>query len=50
MTMVDGDGSRWSTMKSMQNENVSKTIGENKNFERRMAAKHEIVKIQWKYE
>ena len=36
-------------MKSMQNQNVSKTNGENKNFEGRMAAKSEIVKIHWKY-
>ena len=36
-------------MKSMQNQNVSKTSGENKNFEGRMIAKSEIVKIQWKY-
>ena len=48
--MIDGDGSpRW-TMKSMQNENVAKTSGENKNFEGRMIAKSEIVKKkQWKY-
>ena len=36
-------------MKSMHNENVSKTIGENDNFEGRMAAKNEFVKIHWKY-
>ena len=49
MTTVDGDGSRWSTMKSMQRQNVSKTIGENKNLEGRIAAKSEIVEIQLKY-
>ena len=42
--MIDGDGSwRW-TMKSMQNEKVAKTSGENKNFEGRMCTKNEIVK------
>ena len=36
-------------MKSMQNENVAQTNGENKNFEGRMVAKSEIIKNQWKY-
>ena len=31
-------------MKSVQNEKVAKTIGENKNFEGRMVAKTEIIK------
>ena len=33
----------------MQNENVAKTNGENKNSEGRMIAKSEIVKTRWKY-
>ena len=42
--MIDGDGaSRW-TMKSMQNENVAKTNGENKNFEGRTVAQIKIIK------
>ena len=41
--MIDGDGSSRRTIKSMQNENVVKTSGENKNFEGRMIAKSEIV-------
>ena len=42
--MSGGDGSsRW-TMKSMQNESVAQTNGENKNFEGRMEAKSEILK------
>ena len=47
--MIDGDGSRWSTMKSMQNQNVSKTSGENNNFEGRMATTSEIAQIHLKY-
>ena len=44
--MIGGHGSsRW-TMKSMQNENVVKTNGENKNFKGRMAATSEIIKKQ----
>ena len=56
--MIDGDKSSRRIMKSMQNENVTKTnenvaktnenvaktSGENKNFEGRMIAKSEIVK------
>ena len=33
----------------MQNQNVSKTNGENNNFEGRMAATSESVQIHWKY-
>ena len=47
--MIDGDGSPRGTIKSMQNENVAKTSGENNNFEGHMIAKSEIVKNQWKY-
>ena len=36
-------------MKSMQNEKVAKTSGENKNFEGRMGAKSEIVTKRLKY-
>ena len=42
--MIDGDGSSRGTIKSMQNENVVKTSGENKNFEGHMITKSEIVK------
>ena len=47
VAMIHGDGSWGWTMKSMQNEKVAKTSGENKNFEGRMFAKSEIVKKQW---
>ena len=37
-------------MKKMkQNENVSKTNGESKNFEGHIARKNGIVKIRWKF-
>ena len=37
-------------MKKMkQNENVSKTIGESKNFEGHIAITSGIVKIRWKF-
>ena len=42
--MIDNDGSSRRTIKSMQNENVAKTSGENKNSEGHMIAKSEIVK------
>ena len=48
MAMIDNDGSSRGTMKSMQNENVAQTNGENKNFKGRMVAKSEIVKKQLK--
>ena len=35
--------------KLKQNENVSKTIGESKNFEGHIATKSGIVKIRWKF-
>ena len=35
--------------KLKQNENVSKTIGESKNFEGHIATKRGIVKIRWKF-
>ena len=41
----DGDGSWWSTMKSMQNEQVPETSGGSKNFEGHLIANSEIVKI-----
>ena len=47
--MIDGDGSSRGTIKSLENENVAKTSGENKNFEGHMIAKSKIVEIQWKY-
>ena len=36
-------------MKAMQNEKVPETSGRSKNFEGRMIAKSEIVKMHWKY-
>ena len=33
----------------MQNQNVSKTIGESNNFEGRMAAKSKNAEVHWKY-
>ena len=47
--MIDDDGSSQGSIKSRQNENVAKTIGESKNFEGHMIAKNEIVKNQLKY-
>ena len=49
IAMNHGDGSWRSTMKSMQNEHVSETIGESNNFEGHITRKKWIVKIRWKF-
>ena len=45
----DGDRSWQSKIKSMQNENVPETNGENNNGEGRMVPKSKIVKMNLKY-